>query len=147
MDLAPKTSISPAIVTNQQHGKLLTHVIIVPAFNLGISQDANIVAKSPQTERSNGIVYRQGADGGWQDLLDTRYERIAPNGPGEEAIFQPVNMVEVMLKEIDKIVWQLDAGNLDILLDIHDHEIRTQPKTSPSKKQKNIQRPIHDAWM
>ena len=87
-------------------------------------------------------MYRQDADGGWQEFLDTRYERIVLNKPGEEDNFQPVNMVEAMLKEINRIVWQQDADDLDIPLDIN----MNKPKNWPINKAKtHIQMPMHDA--
>ena len=45
MDLALETSTSPAVVTDQQHGKPQTHASTVLIFNLEFSQDANIIAE------------------------------------------------------------------------------------------------------
>ena len=70
----------------------------------------------------------------WRDPLDQQYERIEPSQPGERERYVPVSIVEDCVKQIDKIVWQLDPGDLEKSFDINDHEVRITARTGPADK-------------
>ena len=82
------------------------------------TEDTPTMSSCPRATTSFRAVFHQDTDGAWRDLLDQRYEWIEPSQPGEREQYVPVSIVEDCMKQIDKIVWQLDLGDLKKSFDI-----------------------------
>ena len=109
-----------------------------PTFNGGCDTQEDTPAMSfcPSATTSFGAVFHQDADEAWRDPLDQRYECIEPSQPGEKERYVLVNIVEDCMRDIDKIVWQLDAGNLDKPFDINNREVRNSTRVGPVARPK-----------
>ena len=109
-----------------------------PTFSGGCDTQEEIPAMSscPSATTSFGAIFHQDADGAWRDPLDQRYERIEPSQPGEKERYIPVSIVEDCMRDIDKIVWQLDARDLDKPFDINNREVRNPTRVGPEARPK-----------
>ena len=107
-----------------------------PTSMVGIDtmEDTPTMSSCPSATASFGAVFHQNTDGAWRDPLDQRYERIEPSQPGERERYIPVSIVEDCMKQIDKLVWQLDAGDLEKPFDINDREVHIRTRTGPTAR-------------
>ena len=97
-------------------------------------EDIPTISLCPSATTSFGVVFHQDTDRAWRDPLDQRYERIEPSQPGEKERYVPTSIVEDCMKHIDKIVWQLDLGDLEKPFDINDREVRITTRTGPATR-------------
>ena len=109
-----------------------------PTFSGGFDtqEDTPAMSSCPSATTSFRAVFHQDADGAWRDPLDQRYERIEPSQPGERERYVPVSIVEDCMRDIDKIVCQLDARDLDKPFDINDCEVRNPARIGPAARPK-----------
>ena len=92
------------------------------------------MSSCPNATTSFGAVFYQDTDGAWRDPLDHRYEQIEPSQLGEKESYVHVSIVEDCMKQMDKIVWRLDPGDLKKPFDINDREVRITARTGPAAR-------------
>ena len=99
-------------------------------------EDTPAMSSCPNAIASFGAVFHQDAYEAWRDPLDQRYERIEPSQPREKERYVPVSIVEDCMRNIDKIIWQIDAGDLEKPFDINDREVHNPARVGPATRPK-----------
>ena len=99
-------------------------------------EETPAMSSCPSATASFGAVFHQDANGAWRDPLDKRYERIKPSQPGEKERYVLVSIVEDCMRDIDKTIWQLDAGDLDKPFDKNDREVHNPARQGPAARPK-----------